>query len=343
VIARLARLATPRFALAVAAIAFGLAAWDPKMTLPALRFHGVVVLDVTQSMNAEDYLVGGLPASRLAVAKGVLREAIGALPCGSRIGWGIFTEYRSLVLIAPLEVCSNFRELTSTLEAIDGRMAWARRSEVAKGINWALIAARALPEKPAIVFVTDGHEAPPVHFQYRPRIGGEPGEIAGLLVGAGGEVPVPIPKFDADARALGYWQADEVMQTDVFTQGRGASVEGERLAPTDTVAPPAAWPAMGNEHLTKLREGYLQLLASEQRFQYLRLEPGAAGAVALSKALRRRPLARTTLALVSLRPVFALLALVSLVWAYSGAISPAMRGWAQRRRPKISSAMGGDA
>ena len=88
---------------------------------------------------------------------------------------------------------------------------------------------------------------------------------------------MPIPKFDADARALGYWQADEVMQTDVFTQGRGASVDGEELAPTDTVAPPAGWPAKGNEHLTMLRESYLQLLASEQRFQYLRLEAGAAG------------------------------------------------------------------
>ena len=214
---------------------------------------------------------------------------------------------------------------------------------MAKGINWALIAARALPEKPAIVFVTDGHEAPPVNFQYRPRIGGEPGDIAGLLVGAGGAVPVPIPKFDADARALGYWQADEVMQTDVFTQGRGASVDGEELAPTDTVAPPAGWPAKGNEHLTMLRESYLQLLASEQRFQYLRLEAGAAGAAALNMALRSRPLARTTPAFVSLRPVFAMLALASLVWAYGGAIVPVMRGWAERRRPKIAAGMLGDA
>ena len=111
-------MAAPRLSLVLAAFAFGLAAWNPTVTLPVSRFHGVVILDVTQSMHAEDYLVEGLPASRLAVAKDALREMLGKLPCGSRIGWGIFTEYRSLVLIAPLEVCANFRELLSTLEAM---------------------------------------------------------------------------------------------------------------------------------------------------------------------------------------------------------------------------------
>ena len=124
-----------------------------------------------------------------------------------------------MVLIAPLEICANFRELTSVLEGIDGRMAWAGRSEVAKGIGWAIRLAAALPDQPALVFVSDGHEAPPLHPAHRPAFG-EPGTIAGLLVGVGGAAPVPIPKLDPDGRRLGFWRADEVMQTDPISRGR---------------------------------------------------------------------------------------------------------------------------
>src|SRR5262245_32157792 len=198
--------AARQIALAVACAALLLAAWGPQPRLPVSRFDGVIVLDITQSMNAEDYSAGGQPLSRLAAAKLALLRAVEAMPCGSRIGLGVFTEYRTMVLIAPLEICANFRELTSVLEGIDGRMSWAGRSEVAKGINWAMRAAAALPEQPALVFMSDGHEAPPLHPAYRPAFG-ETGTVAGLLVGVGGAVPVPIPKFDPDGRRLGFWRA----------------------------------------------------------------------------------------------------------------------------------------
>jgi mxaL protein len=120
-------MASARIALAVACAALVLAAWGPRPRLPVSRFDGVIVLDITQSMSAEDYTLAGRPASRLAVAKLALRHAIEAMPCGSRVGFGVFTEYRTMVLIAPLEICANFRELTSVLDAIDGRMAWAGR------------------------------------------------------------------------------------------------------------------------------------------------------------------------------------------------------------------------
>jgi mxaL protein len=322
--------ASRQIALAVACAALLLAAWGPQPRLPVSRFDGVIVLDITQSMNAEDYSVGGRPASRLGAAKLALRQAFEAMPCGSRVGLGVFTEYRTMVLIAPLEICANFRELTSVLDGIDGRMAWAGRSEVAKGIGWAIRAAGALPGQPAIVFMSDGHEAPPIHPAHRPA-SGEPGKIAGLLVGVGGALPVPIPKFDPDGRRLGFWGADEVMQTDPISRGRSGSVAGERYVETEEVRPPPGWPATGNEHLSQLREGYLRLLAEELRFGYLRLDNVTRGAHALAQRMQSRPLARPAPTRVSLRPFFGLIGLLALVWAYHAAVLERVRGPFLRR------------
>jgi mxaL protein len=324
--------ASRQIALALACAALVLAAWGPQPRLPVSRFDGVIVLDITQSMNAEDYAVGGRPTSRLDAAKLVLRRALEAMPCGSRVGLGVFTEYRTMVLIAPLEICANFRELTSVLEGIDGRMAWAGRSEVAKGINWAIKAADALPGQPAIVFVSDGHEAPPIHPAHRPASGGEAGKIPGVLVGVGGPLPVPIPKLDPDGRRLGFWGADEVMQTDPISRGRGGSIAGERYVETEEVRPPAGWPATGNEHLSQLREGYLRLLAEELHFGYLRIDDVARGAEALAVRMQQRPLARVAPTRVSLRPLFGLIALLALVWTYRAAVLDRVLGRTMQTR-----------
>jgi len=337
------RFVTSRHALVLAAVMLALAVWSPAVTLPLSRFHGIVVLDVTQSMNVEDYAEGDRTVSRLAAAKAALREALQAMPCGSRVGLGIFTEYRTLVLIAPLETCAHFRELRATLDSIDGRMSWAGRSEVAKGLYWALRQADALPERPAIVFVTDGHEAPPVNPTHRPYFDGKPGKVAGLVVGTGGLQPMPIPKFDPDGRRLGFWSRDEVQQRDNYTQGRSGSVAGEKLAETVEVAVTADWATSGNEHMSSLRERYLQVLAQELKLGYLRLDPGSAGARALEKALGHPALTARVPTPVSLGYVFGALALGLLLWNYGagavGRFRPA-RPRMPRRGSVASSARG---
>jgi mxaL protein len=304
------------------------------VTFPVLRFDGIAVIDITQSMNAQDYAIDGRPVSRLAAARQTLHAVLQALPCGSRLGFGVFTEYRTMVLIAPLEVCANFRELTSVLDRIDGRMAWAGRSEVAKGIYGAITSARALSGKPAVVFFTDGHEAPPVHPGHRPRFNGEPGEIAGLLVGVGGRVPVPIPKLDPDGRQLGFWRADEVMQLDPYSRGRGGSVSNERMAETEPVQIPQGWPIAGNEHLSRLDEGYLKLLARELSVDYLRLDASGLNGRAVAQRMDARPLARRTPTRLSMRPLLGVVALMALAWAFGGAAW--MGAWANRRVPSSS-------
>src|SRR5207253_3227068 len=95
-----------------------------------------------------------------------LRRALARLPCGARLGWAVFTEYRTYVLLLPVEVCANYAELAATLDRIDGTMAWAGGSQISKGLMSALRISARIPEHPAIVFFTDGHEAPPLRGDF---------------------------------------------------------------------------------------------------------------------------------------------------------------------------------
>jgi mxaL protein len=300
-----------RWSTRAAALLLAAAFVAPEVPLPQRLFDHVVVLDVTQSMSVVDAWSGGRAVSRLAAAKQGLRDALDRLPCGSRVGWAVFTEYRSYLLLAPLEVCANRAELRATLAALDNRMAWAGGSEVAKGLHSARLIVRELPDKPSLVFVTDGHEAPPLNARYRPRFDDDKaGEVAGVLVGVGGFVPQPIPKTDASGRALGVWGADEVLQTDPRSRGRGASVGDEAMVDEGgEVAAAGLGATPGGEHLSALREPYLQLLARENGFGYRRLADGSA----LAEVLQTPALARTTLAPAEGRVPLAAAALLCLL------------------------------
>jgi mxaL protein len=263
-----------RWLLAAAALALAATFWQPSLLLERSLFEHVVVLDITQSMSVTDQVLAGKPASRLAYAKHALRQSLLELPCGSKLGWAVFTDYRAYLLLAPVEVCANLTELRATLANIDNRMAWSGNSEVAKGLHSALGVARSLPGKPSLVFVTDGQEAPPLNPRFRPSFDDKPGEVPGLVVGVGELLPSPIPKSDPGGRPLGFWRADEVAQTDLRSLGRGASVSGEKMV--DDGGLPAGSPALGAtpglEHLSALREAYLRTLAGEQGLRFHRLQ-----------------------------------------------------------------------
>lgn len=311
--------------LFAACCALALAAINPVIERQRPIFNLVVSIDITQSMNALDRRADGEPVSRLNRAKRALAATLGELPCGSRIGWAIFTEYRSFLLTAPVEVCANYRELHATLAHIDGRMAWAGASEVAKGLYSGLLIARQLKDKPDLVFVTDGHEAPPLNPGYRPTFAGTPGEIGGAIIGAGGEALAPIPKFDADGKSLGVWEADEVLQTDPRSLGRSGSVAGEAMAESGVTPPdPRLLATPGREHLSSLREEYLKLLAGETRLAYHRLGRERS----LNPQLA--PLARPLTVAGDLRVWFGVAALALLVASYLAFSIERARGGAGR-------------
>jgi len=318
-----------RWLLAGAALALAITFFDPGVTMKRSLYEHVVVLDVTQSMNVTDERLDGKPVSRLDFAKHALRQSLLQLPCGSKVGWAIFTEYRSFLLIAPIEVCANLGELRSTLARMDAGMAWSGNSEIAKGVHSAIGIARQLPDKPSLVFVTDGQEAPPLNPHYRPAFDDKPGEVPGLIVGVGDLRASPIPKTDPQGRPLGFWRADEVMQTDPRSQGRGASITGETLADdrAHDVAP-SLGATPGSEHLSALREPYLRLLAGEQGLAFLRLEsPQGLAAAMTSDALARPVPVRT-----DARFALAGLALCLLLARHAGPLSHRLRA-ALLRRP----------
>ncbi len=301
-----------RVLLIAAALALSASFFNPVATIDRALFDQVIVLDITQSMNVTDYQQAGKPVSRLVYAKHALRQALLAMPCGSKVGWGLFTEYRSFLLIAPVEVCENLTELRSTLDNIDGRMAWTGNSEVAKGLFSGIGIAKQLPGKPSLVFVTDGHESPPVNPRHRPVFNDKPGAVGGLVVGVGNLKPLPIPKFDPLNRPMGVWGADEVMQTDPRSQGRGGSVGNEQLVegPAEAgqlVTLPGSTP--GSEHLSAMREGYLRLLADDTGLSFVPLQEPEG----LIRALTAPNLARIAPAATDARVALAALAFVLLL------------------------------
>jgi mxaL protein len=277
---------------------------QPSWTLERPRFEHVVVLDVTQSMNVQDEIWEGRPVSRLEAAKAALRQATESLPCGSKIGWAIFTEYRAYLLFTPVEVCAHRAELRGALERIHSHMAWSGNSEVAKGLHSAVGIARQLPGTPSLVFVTDGHEAPPLDPNQRPAFDDKPGDVAGVIVGVGALKPSPIPKTDALGRPLGFWGADDVAQTNPHLPNRD-------LNGRDEVPAASLGATRGSEHLSSLREGYLRLLASENGLAFVRLRGDE-----VSAALRSPALSRPVKTAVDLRTGLVALALVLLLWQW---------------------------
>lgn len=273
--------------LLLATSALAMALQHPTLNLLRGTFNNVFILDISQSMNVQDYRIDTKPASRLQFAKQSIRHTLKNLPCGSKAGLGIFTEYRSYLLLAPVETCANFSELASLLDNINGQMAWVGGSEIAKGINFGFKIIKKIPDKPGLIFISDGQEAPPIHPDYRPAMEVKPGDVRGMLIGAGGLIPQAIPKYDPEGNLLGFWGADDVMQNDRYSDDKSTIVEGKVQASADQ----AEKKAKGTEHLSALREAYLQTLATETGVGYHRMDSAdnffkAMGSPSLSAANR---------------------------------------------------------
>ena len=331
-----------RAALGGAAVALATAIFNPALPWHRTLFEHVIVLDVTQSMNVQDEWLDGRPASRLHFAKHALHGALQELPCGSKVGWAVFTEARSYLLFKPIEVCANRAELRASLAGIDARMAWSGNSEVAKALHSGVGIVKALPGMPSLVFVTDGHEAPPQSARHRPRYEDRAGGLTGLIVGVGQPKPSPIPKTDPAGQPLGFWSADEVQQVDPHSMGRGASVGAEAMVEDDADAPRAATALAalaaglgatpGGEHLSGLREPYLRLLAAENGFTFHRL----VSTQGLADALRGDSLAREVAVRGDARVLLFALALALLLAPYAYAFV-----FAFASRPRRRSGRGG--
>ena len=297
----------PGFWLLLAAFSCALAAALGLSASEERRLRNlVVVIDLTRSMTARDYGEGADAVSRLDEAKRVVTELARRLPCGSRLGLGLFTERRSFPLIEPVEICENFSPFAEAVAALDWRMAWEGDSRVVRGLNSAQELVAGLGAD--LVFITDGHEAPPLPLGGR-RPADNPGASAGIIVGAGGEKLVPIPKYDETGRAIGFYSLPDIAagaRVSIVTPGSSSGDYHPRNNPVGNLA------ATSSEHLTSVREGYLREIAAEAGLGYAPLGDLAA----IETALAGHTSADVMPAPRDLSPLFGAAALVLLVAAF---------------------------
>ncbi|MDX1573140.1 MAG: VWA domain-containing protein [Methylophaga sp.] len=232
------------------------ALWLPPVPRDVKIMDSIFVLDITDSMNVEDAVLDGENLRRLTWAKEFTRRTLLEMPCGAHAGLAIFSEARSLILMNPIEVCANYHDLTQMLAQINPPMAWARSSEVSKATYTAIRQAEEIDPKPSIVFLTDGHESPPVHESLFPKFQGTPGEVKGVIVGIGGKDLLPIPKTNEQGEIEGFWEVNEVMHVDVYASTRGDMAERNAQKPR-------------TEHLSSQKKSHLETLANRVGFDFV--------------------------------------------------------------------------
>ena len=266
------------------------------------------IVDITRSMNAEDYKLDGKSVSRLEFVKRSLRDLLVMLPCQSQVGLGVFTERRSAILFEPLEVCKGFADIDKSIASLDWRMAWAADSRIASGLLNTL--QQLLNKDATLVFISDGQEAPPINSRYRTDFAAYRGKVKGFIVGAGGLEPVTIPKFNNKGQPDGVYGVDDVPHRSSFGESdlNPDNIEGydARNAPFGRTA------SKGNEHLSALQEGYLQQLAAESGLGYYRLQESSG----LSQFLQMPEFAIMTTVEADIRWYYAVVVLMLLIFMH---------------------------
>lgn len=326
----IARFADARFLSLAFAMAMLVAAFlFPRAEATRNGADLLLTLDITGSMNTRDYALDGAPASRIEFAKRAMRRLVADLPCPSRVALAIFTEREPLLLFEPIDVCENFAAIDAAIAGLDWRMAWEGDSRISAGLFRAVEMARRIDAD--LVFITDGQEAPPLPTYGAPAFEGERGKVFGLILGAGGYEPAPIPKFDERGRETGFYGVDEVPHESRFGLPPPGSEQREGYNPRN--APFGGEMAAGSEHLSSVREPYLRRLAETTGLAYAHLEKPEAIAPALLAVAHRRP----SRAPVDLRPAYAAAALGGFVILYL--VVPLAEFFARRRRSRPATAL----
>lgn len=271
---------------------------SPRINLERPSFRYVYVFDISQSMNVMDTENNGLKSSRLNFAKQAAMESLTRLPCGTEVGFALFTGHRAFLLTEPVETCQNVHDLVNTLKLIDWKTTWEARSEIAKGLYKSIRLMKRIKNNTRVVFFTDGHEAPPINPDLLPAFSGKKGEIKGVVVGVGGAELAKIPKIDRSGKQTGFWEADEVVHVDIYTQEKHKR-EGNKL------------PA-GTEHLSSMKEVYLQDLSDKTGLFYMRLE----NSKSFSDRLKRQELSNYKMIETDIRWLLALISLLLFISLY---------------------------
>lgn len=234
---------------------------QPSLPVKNNIYSYFFVLDITQSMNAADMVIDGKPATRLGHTKQLLREALSTLPCGTKVGLGMFSGVNVVTLYLPVDVCENFNSIQDTLDHIDWRSAWTADSRVRESMLSTARVVANFPEPAQVVFFTDGEEAPKLH-QFNTRDLSTLQSADGwLLVGVGSLQGAAIPKFTEKNQLIGYWSHDSMQ----LAPGAAPIAAAGLLKRTKDVAE-----SPQDRFISKLSETTMQAMAKEIGASYVR-------------------------------------------------------------------------
>ena len=240
-----------------------LAMYNPTLQFKKSIISYMLLVDVSQSMNAEDLVVEDSPITRINYTKILLKQIIDKSDCGSFFSINIFVADNVANIIEPVEKCNNYDELMDTINKLEWRMAWKGNSRITFGIKSAAKMQDSLNFPSKILFFTDGDEAPKVNAINRVNLDDfNLGEEL-IFVGVGGDTPVPVKRYNSRNMYVGYWGSD------IYDSLPGAT--GSRNSDSGKDEPdPSVASADYERYLSKLYEEYLISLSEQIKSQYIK-------------------------------------------------------------------------
>lgn len=240
-----------------------LAMYNPTLQFKKSITSYMFLVDVSQSMNAEDLVVEDSPITRINYTKILLKQIIDKSDCGSFFSINIFVADNVANIIEPVEKCNNYDELMDTINKLEWRMAWKGNSRITFGIKSAAKMQDSLNFPSKILFFTDGDEAPKVNAINRVNLDDfNLGEEL-IFVGVGGDTPVPVKRYNSRNMYVGYWGSD------IYDSLPGAT--GSRNSDSGKDEPdPSVASADYERYLSKLYEEYLISLSEQIKSQYIK-------------------------------------------------------------------------
>lgn len=247
--------------IVLASLCLVMALVKPQIQLNQAVQNYLLVADVSQSMNAEDMKVNNQPVSRLVYTQHLMKEVVKKSQCGTYISLGAFAAENVALLLMPLEVCKNIDIINDTINHLEWRMAWSGNSRLTFGIKGAEATFDYLNIPAQMLFFTDGDEAPKANGINKLDISDVRIGKNVIFVGVGGHEPVPIKRFNANNKFVGYWGTDAAAES----SGGGIMYND---ASKDDPDPPVAY-AEFDRYLSSLDTEHLKNLSAEIKGQYI--------------------------------------------------------------------------